>query len=100
MRVPRGPKVAYTRRKWSHKDWSPVTHEIRADIVAECVPLWRACWERATRSKKADSQKGRSVPMRSPDSVLASRGITFAKDRKLWASYERAIRRAAQGGAV
>lgn len=80
----------------------PPADGIDPDIVAECVPLWRACWERAIRSgeKPGGNQKGRSVPLMSPDETLRFYGITFERDRKLWASYERAIRRAAQGGTV
>lgn len=64
-------------------------------IVEECVPLWRDCSKRAGRTAvgvKHGNPTGRAHSTPSPDDVLASYGITFDRDPKLWAAYERAVR--------
>ena len=71
------------------------THEIDSSIVEECVELWRDCFKRAMRSangKKHGNPTGRAHPTLAADDVLASHGITFGCDPKLWAAYERAVR--------
>lgn len=71
---------------------------IDEQLVAKCVPLWRECAKRANSrygATKPENNRGRSAALHCPDDVLAAHGITFQRDRKLWAAYEAAIRRAA-----
>ena len=76
------------------------THEIDPEIVAECVPHWKLGAARANSRyggpKPGGNNKGRNASLYSADDVLKEYGITFDRDPKLWAAYERRIRIAAQ----
>ena len=93
----RGRKVYRNRAVYRNADMHP---EIATDaeLVARCVPLWRECAKRANSrygGTAPGKSKGRSAALRCPDDVLREHGVTFARDRREWGAYEKAIRLAA-----
>ena len=89
---------AYRNRAVYRATDRPETHAIDPKLVAKCVPLWIECAARANSrygGRAPGNHKGRSAAMHCPDDVLRANGITFGRDRRLWAAYEAAIRRAA-----
>lgn len=94
-------KRAFRSRALYRSHGAQPSSEVDVRIVALCVPLWRHCAERAHSRYGGDrpggNHMGRDAALYCADDVLAENGITYAKDRRLWANYERHIRRAAQG---
>ena len=87
------------RNRAIYRNYDPMAHEgIDRSIIEECVPLWRECAKRANSrygGAVKGNNKGRASALRCPDDILREHGVTFARDRRLWAAYEKQIRLAA-----
>lgn len=85
----------HRNRHAKHRHAGPAELATGAAIVEACVPLWLECAKRANSrygGEKPGNHKGRDAALYSVDDRLAEHGITWAKDRREYQNYERAVR--------